>query len=168
MVTVRPPHLVSRSYTAQGMAEVGPLCSSAHVPGSSRKGGRASWRGWPQPSHLPSRHSMQCVNELNQWLSALRKMSISNPGLLGSYHPGIFRGDKWSCCHQKDKSGERGGLYPLTLHLSTTGSRVLAGTGAFEPWLVGLAGEPPVHLRGLIGGRLVPAGAPGGKGSVTG
>ncbi|XP_072693464.1 ras GTPase-activating protein 4B isoform X5 [Canis lupus baileyi] len=46
----------------------------------------------------------KCVNELNQWLSALRKMSISNPGLLGSYHPGIFRGDKWSCCHQKDKS----------------------------------------------------------------
>uniref|UniRef100_A0A673UTW0 RAS p21 protein activator 4 n=1 Tax=Suricata suricatta TaxID=37032 RepID=A0A673UTW0_SURSU len=46
----------------------------------------------------------KCVNELNQWLSALRKVSISNPGLLGSYHPGVFRGDKWSCCHQKDKS----------------------------------------------------------------
>uniref|UniRef100_A0A8C9JQW9 Ras GTPase-activating protein 4 n=1 Tax=Panthera tigris altaica TaxID=74533 RepID=A0A8C9JQW9_PANTA len=46
----------------------------------------------------------KCVNELNQWLSALRKVSIGNPGLLGSYHPGVFRGDKWSCCHQKDKS----------------------------------------------------------------
>lgn len=56
--------------------------------------------GKPQTIYL----QCKCVNELNQWLSALRKMSISNPGLLGSYHPGIFRGDKWSCCHQKDKS----------------------------------------------------------------
>ncbi|XP_036760377.2 ras GTPase-activating protein 4B isoform X4 [Manis pentadactyla] len=47
----------------------------------------------------------KCVNELNQWLSALRKVSINNSGLLGSYHPGVFRGDKWSCCHQKDKTG---------------------------------------------------------------
>uniref|UniRef100_A0A3Q2GYD0 Ras GTPase-activating protein 4B n=1 Tax=Equus caballus TaxID=9796 RepID=A0A3Q2GYD0_HORSE len=48
--------------------------------------------------------SSKSVNELNQWLSALRKVSINNSGLLGSYHPGIFRGDKWSCCHQKDKT----------------------------------------------------------------
>uniref|UniRef100_A0A8C8Z9X8 Ras GTPase-activating protein 4B n=1 Tax=Prolemur simus TaxID=1328070 RepID=A0A8C8Z9X8_PROSS len=48
--------------------------------------------------------SSKCVNELNQWLSALRKVSINNSGLLGSYHPGIFRGDKWSCCHQKDRT----------------------------------------------------------------
>ncbi|GAB1290300.1 Ras GTPase-activating protein 4 [Apodemus speciosus] len=47
----------------------------------------------------------KCVNELNQWLSALRKVSTNNTGLLGSYHPGVFRGDKWSCCHQKDKTG---------------------------------------------------------------
>nr|XP_030727933.1 ras GTPase-activating protein 4B isoform X8 [Globicephala melas] len=46
----------------------------------------------------------KCVNELNQWLSALRKVSINNTGLLGSYHPGVFRGDKWSCCHQRDKT----------------------------------------------------------------
>ncbi|KAB0392494.1 hypothetical protein E2I00_015571, partial [Balaenoptera physalus] len=46
----------------------------------------------------------KCVNELNQWLSALRKISINNTGLLGSYHPGVFRGDKWSCCHQRDKT----------------------------------------------------------------
>nr|XP_017495947.1 ras GTPase-activating protein 4B isoform X4 [Manis javanica] len=46
----------------------------------------------------------KCVNELNQWLSALWKVSINNSGLLGSYHPGVFRGDKWSCCHQKDKT----------------------------------------------------------------
>ncbi|XP_059978563.1 ras GTPase-activating protein 4B isoform X4 [Lagenorhynchus albirostris] len=46
----------------------------------------------------------KCVNELNQWLSALRKFSINNTGLLGSYHPGVFRGDKWSCCHQRDKT----------------------------------------------------------------
>uniref|UniRef100_A0A2K5EIW4 RAS p21 protein activator 4 n=1 Tax=Aotus nancymaae TaxID=37293 RepID=A0A2K5EIW4_AOTNA len=49
--------------------------------------------------------SSKCVNELNQWLSALRKVSINNTGLLGSYHPGVFRGDKWSCCHQREKTG---------------------------------------------------------------
>ncbi|XP_068824241.1 ras GTPase-activating protein 4B isoform X1 [Capricornis sumatraensis] len=46
----------------------------------------------------------KCVNELNQWLSALRKVCINNTGLLGSYHPGVFRGDKWSCCLQRDKT----------------------------------------------------------------
>nr|XP_028563771.1 ras GTPase-activating protein 4B isoform X2 [Podarcis muralis] len=47
----------------------------------------------------------KCVNELNQWLSALRKVCVNNAGMLCSYHPGVFRGDKWSCCHQKDKGG---------------------------------------------------------------
>ncbi|XP_027717901.1 ras GTPase-activating protein 4B isoform X1 [Vombatus ursinus] len=46
----------------------------------------------------------KCVNELNQWLSALRKVCLNNQGMLGSYHPGIFRGEKWSCCHQKEKT----------------------------------------------------------------
>ncbi|XP_005986917.1 ras GTPase-activating protein 4 [Latimeria chalumnae] len=46
----------------------------------------------------------KCVNELNQWLSALRKSCINNPEMLCSYHPGMFKGDKWSCCHQKDKT----------------------------------------------------------------
>uniref|UniRef100_H0V8E2 RAS p21 protein activator 4 n=1 Tax=Cavia porcellus TaxID=10141 RepID=H0V8E2_CAVPO len=48
----------------------------------------------------------KCVNELNQWLSALRKVIINNAGLLASYHPGVFRGDKWSCCHQKDRTDQ--------------------------------------------------------------
>lgn len=76
----------------------------------------------------------QCVNELNQWLSALRKVSINNTGLLGSYHPGVFRGDKWSCCHQKDKTGGNGGLGPSALHLSTAGSLLpeLLGPWAFD------------------------------------
>ncbi|KAM8776991.1 ras GTPase-activating protein 4B isoform 1-T1 [Rhynchonycteris naso] len=56
--------------------------------------------GRPQTTYL----QCKCVNELNQWLSALWKVSINNTGLLGSYHPGVFRGDKWSCCHQKDKT----------------------------------------------------------------
>ncbi|OXB64738.1 hypothetical protein ASZ78_016265 [Callipepla squamata] len=47
----------------------------------------------------------KCVNELNQWLSALRKVCNNNPQLLCAYHPGIFRGDKWTCCHQKDRTG---------------------------------------------------------------
>uniref|UniRef100_A0A8C5ZGK2 Ras GTPase-activating protein 4-like n=1 Tax=Marmota marmota marmota TaxID=9994 RepID=A0A8C5ZGK2_MARMA len=57
--------------------------------------------GRPQTAYL----QCKCVNELNQWLSALRKVSVNNSGLLGTYHPGVFRGDKWSCCHQKDKTG---------------------------------------------------------------
>ncbi|KAE8624885.1 hypothetical protein XENTR_v10006080 [Xenopus tropicalis] len=50
---------------------------------------------------------LQCksVNELNQWLSALRKVCVNNPDMLCSYHPGVFKGEKWSCCHQKDKAG---------------------------------------------------------------
>lgn len=56
--------------------------------------------GGPQTAYL----QCKCVNELNQWLSALRKVSINNTGLLGSYHPGVFRGDKWSCCHQRDRT----------------------------------------------------------------
>ncbi|KAL7987016.1 hypothetical protein Chor_005935 [Crotalus horridus] len=47
----------------------------------------------------------KCVNELSQWLSALRKVCGNNVGMLCSYHPGVFRGEKWSCCHQKDKAG---------------------------------------------------------------
>ncbi|XP_055653786.1 ras GTPase-activating protein 4-like isoform X1 [Falco peregrinus] len=47
----------------------------------------------------------KCVNELNQWLSALRKVCVNNPRVLRAYHPGVFRGDKWSCCHQKERTG---------------------------------------------------------------
>ncbi|KAM6049463.1 ras GTPase-activating protein 4B [Chlamydotis macqueenii] len=47
----------------------------------------------------------KCVNELNQWLSALRKVCVNNPRVLCAYHPGVFRGDKWSCCHQRDRTG---------------------------------------------------------------
>ncbi|XP_016041438.1 ras GTPase-activating protein 4B isoform X2 [Erinaceus europaeus] len=56
--------------------------------------------GRPQTAYL----QCKCVNELNQWLSALRKVIMNNPSLLGSYHPGVFRGDKWSCCHQRDRT----------------------------------------------------------------
>ncbi|KAM6242244.1 ras GTPase-activating protein 4B [Porphyrio hochstetteri] len=47
----------------------------------------------------------KCVNELHQWLSALRKACGSNPRVLRDYHPGVFRGDKWSCCHQRERTG---------------------------------------------------------------
>ncbi|NXG45241.1 RASL2 protein, partial [Psilopogon haemacephalus] len=50
---------------------------------------------------------LQCksVPDLNQWLSALRKVCGTNPRVLRAYHPGVYRGDKWSCCHQKDRTG---------------------------------------------------------------
>uniref|UniRef100_A0A8B9HNG3 RAS p21 protein activator 4 n=1 Tax=Astyanax mexicanus TaxID=7994 RepID=A0A8B9HNG3_ASTMX len=44
------------------------------------------------------------VNELNQWLSALRKACSHNTNTMSSYHPGIYKADRWSCCHQKEKT----------------------------------------------------------------
>ncbi|XP_030438202.1 rasGAP-activating-like protein 1 isoform X1 [Gopherus evgoodei] len=53
-------------------------------------------------------HTMyiQCknVNELNQWLSAIRKASICNEHMLPSCHPGAFRGNRWTCCLQPDRT----------------------------------------------------------------
>ncbi|XP_072244417.1 rasGAP-activating-like protein 1 isoform X1 [Leuresthes tenuis] len=53
-------------------------------------------------------HTMyiQCknVNELNQWLSAIRKVSIYNERMLPSFHPGAHRGGKWTCCLQVDRA----------------------------------------------------------------
>uniref|UniRef100_A0A8C4ISE5 RasGAP-activating-like protein 1 n=1 Tax=Dicentrarchus labrax TaxID=13489 RepID=A0A8C4ISE5_DICLA len=54
-------------------------------------------------------HTMyiQCknVNELNQWLSAIRKVSIYNERMLPSFHPGAHRSGKWTCCLQADRAG---------------------------------------------------------------
>ncbi|KAG6924029.1 RAS protein activator like 1, partial [Chelydra serpentina] len=49
---------------------------------------------------------IQCknVNELNQWLSAVRKASICNERMLPSCHPGAFRGNRWTCCLQPDRT----------------------------------------------------------------
>ncbi|XP_043096552.1 ras GTPase-activating protein 4 isoform X2 [Puntigrus tetrazona] len=44
------------------------------------------------------------VNELNHWLSALRKACSHNINTMSCYHPGIYKADRWSCCHQKEKS----------------------------------------------------------------
>ncbi|XP_066545629.1 RAS protein activator like 1 [Amia ocellicauda] len=53
-------------------------------------------------------HTMyiQCknVNELNQWLSAIRKASIYNERMLPSFHPGSYRSSKWTCCLQSDRT----------------------------------------------------------------
>ncbi|XP_030890678.1 rasGAP-activating-like protein 1 isoform X1 [Leptonychotes weddellii] len=49
---------------------------------------------------------LQCknVNELNQWLSALRKASAPNPDKLAACHPGAFRSSRWTCCLQAERS----------------------------------------------------------------
>lgn len=49
------------------------------------------------------------MNELNQWLSALRKASAPNPDKLAACHPGAFRGSRWTCCLQAERSGEGAG-----------------------------------------------------------
>ncbi|XP_028003064.1 rasGAP-activating-like protein 1 [Eptesicus fuscus] len=49
---------------------------------------------------------LQCknVNDLNQWLSALRKASAPNPDKLATCHPGAFRSARWTCCLQAELS----------------------------------------------------------------
>lgn len=49
---------------------------------------------------------LQCknVNELNHWLSALRKASAPNPDKLTACHPGAFRGARWTCCLHPERS----------------------------------------------------------------
>lgn len=46
------------------------------------------------------------MNELNQWLSALRKASAPNQDKLAACHPGAFRGGRWTCCLQAERPGE--------------------------------------------------------------
>ncbi|XP_078523294.1 rasGAP-activating-like protein 1 [Lissotriton helveticus] len=55
---------------------------------------------------LPHTMYIQCknVNELNQWLSALRKASIYNDRMQPCYHPGAFRSSRWTCCLQSDRT----------------------------------------------------------------
>uniref|UniRef100_A0A6I8SP30 RAS protein activator like 1 (GAP1 like) n=1 Tax=Xenopus tropicalis TaxID=8364 RepID=A0A6I8SP30_XENTR len=61
-----------------------------------------------QDSETQGGHIMyiQCknVNELNQWLSALRKVSLCNQRLLPTYHPGAYRNAHWTCCLQTDRT----------------------------------------------------------------
>uniref|UniRef100_A0A8C2HWW1 RAS protein activator like 1b (GAP1 like) n=1 Tax=Cyprinus carpio TaxID=7962 RepID=A0A8C2HWW1_CYPCA len=45
---------------------------------------------------------LQC--KLNQWLSAVRKVSIYNEHMLPSFHPGAHRGNKRTCCLQPDRT----------------------------------------------------------------
>ncbi|XP_061459320.1 rasGAP-activating-like protein 1 isoform X3 [Rhineura floridana] len=49
---------------------------------------------------------IQCknVNELNQWLSTIRKATVSNECMLPFCHPGTFRGNRWTCCLQTDRA----------------------------------------------------------------
>uniref|UniRef100_A0AAY4DEK0 Ras GTPase-activating protein 4-like n=1 Tax=Denticeps clupeoides TaxID=299321 RepID=A0AAY4DEK0_9TELE len=44
------------------------------------------------------------MNELNHWLSTLRKACSRNADTLSCYHPGVYKADRWSCCHQKDRT----------------------------------------------------------------
>lgn len=65
-------------------------------------------------------HLLQNVNDLNQWLSALRKASAPNPGKLADCHPGAFRSGRWTCCLQTERSGEVVGVPQAPLSLSAS------------------------------------------------
>ncbi|KAK1801384.1 hypothetical protein P4O66_023063 [Electrophorus voltai] len=77
---------------------------------------------------------LQCknVNELNQWLSAIRKASIYNEHMLPSFHPGAHHGNKWTCCLQADRTGMSASQYyrdqhSISLGCSRTHSAVTLG-----------------------------------------
>lgn len=38
------------------------------------------------------------VNELQGWISAIRKTCKYNSCRIATFHPGVFKGDKWNCC----------------------------------------------------------------------
>ncbi|XP_036370669.1 rasGAP-activating-like protein 1 isoform X3 [Octopus sinensis] len=42
------------------------------------------------------------INDLYSWLSAIRKTFSANKQQLKTYHPGIYRRNRWSCCHRID------------------------------------------------------------------
>ncbi|XP_050014897.1 rasGAP-activating-like protein 1 isoform X2 [Alexandromys fortis] len=54
---------------------------------------------------VPHTTYLQCknVNDLNQWLSALRKASAANQDKLAACHPGAFRSGRWTCCLQAER-----------------------------------------------------------------
>lgn len=58
----------------------------------------------------------QDVNEMNQWLSAIRKTTISNSKMLTNFHPGVFHKNKWTCC--KRVLRQAGGCQPTHTHVT--------------------------------------------------
>ncbi|XP_077864810.1 rasGAP-activating-like protein 1 [Saccoglossus kowalevskii] len=44
------------------------------------------------------------VNDMHQWLSAIRKTCVSNVNMMDTFHPGAYRGSRWTCCLQTAKS----------------------------------------------------------------
>lgn len=58
----------------------------------------------------------QDVNDMNQWLSAIRKTTIANPKMLSDFHPGTFHKNKWTCC--KRLLRQAGGCQPTHTHVT--------------------------------------------------
>uniref|UniRef100_A0AAY4DEN4 RAS p21 protein activator 4 n=1 Tax=Denticeps clupeoides TaxID=299321 RepID=A0AAY4DEN4_9TELE len=61
---------------------------------------------WSEESGQMETLYLDCksMNELNHWLSTLRKACSRNADTLSCYHPGVYKADRWSCCHQKDRT----------------------------------------------------------------
>lgn len=72
---------------------------------------------------------LQNVNDLNQWLSALRKASAPNPDKPAACHSGAFRSSRWTCCLQADRSGEGAGRAEAPPSLSISGCSISAWAG---------------------------------------
>ena len=41
---------------------------------------------------------LQTINELTEWISSLRKTCSKNTNILNYFHPGEYKGKRWSCC----------------------------------------------------------------------
>ena len=52
------------------------------------------------------------MNELTAWISAIRKTIKYNVCRVETFHPGVFKGDKWNCCR---KEQDTGGFFDMLL-----------------------------------------------------
>lgn len=82
------------------------------------------------------------MNELNQWLSAIRKVSIYNERMLPSFHPGAHRSGKWTCCLHTDRVGKHA-LITSDLHQMITTLKNIAKNVPTSSRLV----KPHLHLK---------------------
>lgn len=80
----------------------------------------------------------QDVKEMNQWISAIRRILPSDGGAIREkckkYHRGIFNGQFWNCCKRRSRKGKIR-LYEVLWY---TKRRVILST------------EPPLSLREFI------------------
>ena len=70
------------------------------------------------------------MKELNQWVSAVRKILPSDTGRekCKKYHRGIYDGDVWNCCKRRCKRGESSMVFFIYKKIQSTRKSCLSRT----------------------------------------